>query len=116
MHYPYMVHDQVQITLPPNITVDSLPQTADVPYIPNADCVVRFGAKDNEYAYDRLFRLASNFYTAADYPALHAFFQKVSADDQQQLALKMVPVAATAPADAAPATTATKTAAPAGGR
>ncbi len=31
MRYPYMVHDQFQLTLPPNITVDSLPQGGDVP-------------------------------------------------------------------------------------
>jgi len=101
MHYPYMVHDQVQITLPPNITVDGLPQGGDVPYVPDADCIVKFVSRGNIYAYGRLFRLASNFYTAAEYPALRSFYQKVSANDQEQLALKMVPVAAAAPAKAA---------------
>jgi hypothetical protein len=95
MHYPYMVNDQFQVTLPPNITVESLPKNGDVPFIPNGDYVVKFGAKDNVYAYGRLLRMASVFYTAAEYPGLRDFFQKVSANDQAQVAMKVGPVVAT---------------------
>ncbi|MGC2161699.1 MAG: DUF3857 domain-containing protein [Silvibacterium sp.] len=117
MHYPQMVHDQFQLTLPPNITVDSLPQGGDVPFAPNADCLVKFGSKANVYAYGRLYRLATNFYTAAEYPELRNFFQKVSANDQAQVALKMVPAAAAAPTGAAPVQkTPVQAAAPAGGK
>ena len=109
MRYPYMVHDQFQLTLPPNMTVESLPQSGDVPYVPNADYLVKFVSQGNVYAYGRLLRVASSLYKASEYPGLRTFFQKVSTDDQQQVALKAVAVAATAPAPA-------KAAAPAGGK
>jgi hypothetical protein len=35
-------------------------------------------------------------YKPAEYPALRDFFQKVSADDQAQVTLKLVPAAVTA--------------------
>lgn len=101
IHYPYMVQDQFQITLPPNISAEGVPQNSDVPFLPYGDYVVKFGTKDNVFAYGRLLRVANTFYTAAEYPGLHTFFQKVSADDQAQVALKMSPITAAA-APAAP--------------
>jgi Domain of Unknown Function with PDB structure (DUF3857)/Transglutaminase-like superfamily len=101
MSYPYSVQDQFHVSLPPNITVDSLPQGGDVPFMPNADYVVKFVSQGNTLAYGRLLRLADPFYKATDYPALRTFFQKVSADDQQQAALKEVPVVASAVTPAA---------------
>jgi len=67
-----------------------------VPYVPNGDYVVKYGSKGNIFAYARLLRVANTLYMAAEYPALRDFFQKVSADDQKQVALKIVPVAAVA--------------------
>lgn len=96
MHYPYMVHDQFQLTLPPNVTVDSLPQGGDVPFAPNADCVAKFVSQGNVFAYGRMLRVANSIYKADEYPQVRSFFQKVSANDQEQIALKVVPVAATA--------------------
>jgi hypothetical protein len=37
MRYPYTVRDDFQLTLPPNMTVESVPKGGDVPYAPNAD-------------------------------------------------------------------------------
>ncbi|HTV06160.1 MAG TPA: DUF3857 and transglutaminase domain-containing protein [Acidobacteriaceae bacterium] len=107
MNYPYNVQDQFQVTLPPNIVIDSLPQGGDVPFMPNADYIVKFVSKGNVFAYGRLLRVADPFYKAVDYPALRTFFQKVSADDQQQVALNEVQVPAPA---AAPSGAAAKTA------
>ncbi|HTW44760.1 MAG TPA: DUF3857 domain-containing protein [Acidobacteriaceae bacterium] len=101
MNYPYSLKDQFQVTLPPNMALDSLPQGGDVPFLPNADYVVKFVSKGNVFAYGRLLRLADPFYKPADYPALRTFFQKVSADDQQQVALKEVPMAVSAVTPAA---------------
>jgi len=98
MQYPYMVRDDFQLTLPPNMTVESLPKDGNVPYAPNADYVVKFGFKGNVFAYARLLRVASAVYTTQDYPALRGFFQKVSANDQEQVALKTSPVAVAASA------------------
>jgi hypothetical protein len=101
MHFPYFVHDQFQITLPPNVTVDTVPAAGAVPFAPNADYVAKFASPGNIYAYGRLLRVASVFYTAAEYPQLRDFFQKVSADDQAQVALKVAPVTAATTAPAA---------------
>ncbi len=108
LHYPYMIHDQFQVTLPPDLAIDSLPQGGDVPFAPNADYLVKFVTQGNIYAYGRLLRVANMLYQATEYPALRTFFQKASADDQQQVALKLIPVAAASPA--------AKTTAPAAGK
>lgn len=103
LNYPYMVHDEFGLTLPPNVTVDSLPAGGNVPFAPNADYIVKFVSQGNTIKYGRLLRVANMAYTAAEYPSLRDFFQKLSADDQGQLALKMVPVQVEAPSAAAAA-------------
>lgn len=105
MHYPYMVKDEFHISLPPNITVESLPKGGDIPFAPNADYLVKYGSGPGEFAYGRLLRVANIVYKAAEYPQLRDFFQKISASDQAQVAMKMVPAAVTTSAPAAtPAT------------
>lgn len=103
LNYPYMVHDEFVLTVPPNVTVDSLPTGGDIPFVPNADYVVKFVSQGNTIKYGRLLRVANMAYTAAEYPALRDFFQKLNADDQEQVALKIAPVPVEAPATAAAA-------------
>jgi len=98
LHYPYMVQDQVDLTLPPNISVDSLPPTGDVPLPKSADYVAQYGSKENVFEYRRRLRVATFLYLAAEYPSLRSFFQKVSAADQEQVALKIAPVPVAVPA------------------
>jgi hypothetical protein len=81
--------------------VESLPKGGDIPFAPNADYVAKFVSGPHEFAYGRLLRVANAMYRTTEYPALRGFFQKVSASDQEQVALKMVPVAV---ASSAPAT------------
>jgi hypothetical protein len=95
LRYPYMVHDQFNLTLPPNISVESLPKEADVPFASNGDYIAKFGVQDNTLAYGRLLRVANFVYKPTEYSALRDFYQKISADDQAQVALKISPVAAT---------------------
>jgi hypothetical protein len=90
-----MVHDQFNLTLPPNISVESLPKEADVPFASNGDYIAKFGVQDNTLAYGRLLRVANFVYKPTEYSALRDFYQKISADDQAQVALKISPVAAT---------------------
>jgi hypothetical protein len=113
MNYPYSQLDQFKMELPPNLATDSLPQAVDVPFLPHADYVETFNSKDNTVTYGRHLRVADAFYKATEYPALREFFQKISADDHQQIALKEIPVPVTAPASAAPAGAAPVSAAPA---
>lgn len=105
LNYPYMVTDDFQLTLPANMTVESVPKGGDIPFIPNADYITKFGSAPHAYSYARILRVATFLYKTNDYPSLRGFFQKVSASDQSQTALQIVPVAVSAsvPAPAAPA-------------
>lgn len=96
MHFPYAVHDQVQLTLPANFTIENLPGENAFTLPSRADYTAKFISKGNVFAYGRRIRVGSVFYKAADYPALHGFFQKVSSDDQEQIALAIAPSPATA--------------------
>jgi hypothetical protein len=89
LRYPYTVHDQFSLTLPPNMTAESVPKETQVPYVGNADYLAKFLVKGNLYAYGRLFRLASPFYKPEEYPQLRDFYQKTNAEDQAQLVLKL---------------------------
>jgi hypothetical protein len=102
LHYPYTVHDEFTLTLPPGMTAESVPKQGQVPFAPNGDYVAKFVAKDNTYAYGRLLRLANPFYKVDEYPALRTFYQKTSSADQEQVVLKVGAVttaAASAPGD-----------------
>ncbi len=94
MHYPYTVRDDFQLSLPPNLTVESIPKSGEVPLMPNADYISKFASQGNLFAYGRLLQVGKVEYSAAEYPALRSFFQSVSTDDQQQVALKVMPESA----------------------
>ena len=100
LHYPYSVHDQFTLTLPTNMTAESVPKESNVPFSPNADYVAKFVVKGDTYAYGRLIRLANPFYKLDEYPQLRGFYQKTTADDQEQLVLEAsaTPVVRAAPA------------------
>ena len=100
LHYPYMVHDQFTLTLPPNLAAESVPKDSNVKFAPNADYIAKFAVNGNTYAYGRLMRLGNAFYTVTEYPQLRGFYQKANAEDQAQLVLQAgaTPVVAAAPA------------------
>ncbi len=99
LHYPYSVHDQFSVTLPPNLTAESVPKQTNIPFAPNGDYIAKFVVQDNTYAYGRLLRLANPFYKVDEYTSLRSFYQKMNTDDQEQVVLHPAAVAAvTAPA------------------
>jgi len=99
LHYPYTMHDQFSVTLPPNMTAESVPKETSVPFAPNGDYVAKFAVQGNTYAYGRLLRLANPFYKVDEYAGLRSFYQKTNTDDQEQVVLHPAAVAAvTAPA------------------
>ena len=89
MHYPYELEDQVRITLPGTATAQSIPQDAQIPFVPNADFASKYRSSGSTYMYARRLRVANILYQTKDYPALREFFQKVAAQDQQQVVLKL---------------------------
>jgi hypothetical protein len=100
LHFPYSVHDQFNLTLPPNLTAESVPKESNVPFSPHADYVAKFVVKGNTYAYGRLMILANPFYKLDEYPQLRGFYQKTNAEDQAQLVLQAgaMPMVVTTPA------------------
>ena len=88
LHYPFTVHDQVTLALPPGMTAESVPKENSVPFSPFADYIAKFAMQGNTYAYGRLLRLANPFYKVTEYSDLRSFYQKTNADDQVQVVLK----------------------------
>lgn len=97
MRYPYIEEDSFKVALPPGMTVESLPQDAQIPFVPNGDFVSKYRSAATAYAYARRLRVANILYDAKDYGQLRSFFQKVSAQDQGELVLKPAASAAAAP-------------------
>ena len=89
MHYPYVVEDQFKLNLPANMSVDSVPQDAQIPFMPNADFTSKYRGAATAYAYARRVRVANILYDPKEYPDLRGFFQKVSTQDQQQVVIKV---------------------------
>jgi len=102
MHYPYLARDEVNLTLAPGLTVVSVPANAKVPYPQMAAYQAAYGGKGAAYSQVRLLALGNTIYNVTDYPQLRDFFQKVGAQDQQQVVLDRVAVAAAATPAAGP--------------
>ncbi|MGC2620402.1 MAG: hypothetical protein WA414_15260, partial [Acidobacteriaceae bacterium] len=88
MHYPYVIQDQVKFTLPANASVESAPQDAQIPFVPNADFASKYRYAGTTYMYARRVRVANILYDPKDYAPLRDFFQKVSSQDQGQVVVK----------------------------
>jgi len=90
LHYPYMVKDQVTLSLPGNWVVESVPKDAEIPLPKCADYVAKYKETTSTYSYGRLVALANTLYAAKDYPELKDFYAKANAQDQQQVVLHAV--------------------------
>jgi hypothetical protein len=89
MHYPYIEEDQLKLTLPPDMAVESVPQDGQIPFMPNADFASKYRGAGPTYLYARRLRVANILYETKDYAPLRDFFQKVNAQDQVQLVVKL---------------------------
>jgi hypothetical protein len=98
MRYPFLARDEVVLTLAPGLSVESVPSDATIPYPQMAEYRAAYGGKGEVYKQVRLLALGNTIYTISDYPQLRDFFQKIGAQDRQQLVLGRVAVAAAAPA------------------
>ncbi len=94
LRYPAMVHDEVTVTLEPGLSVESVPADAVVPFLPNAEYKSKYGHTANIYQMDRVAALGNTIYKTEEYPQLRDYFQKISAQDQQQIVLDRVAVTA----------------------
>ncbi|HEY0759652.1 MAG TPA: DUF3857 domain-containing protein [Acidisarcina sp.] len=87
LHYPSLVQDTVALTLPKGAALESVPKDMRAPLPKNALYSVKYPEKPGTYTQVRVFILANPFYQSKDYPDLKDFYQKVNAQDQQQIVL-----------------------------
>lgn len=94
--YTYVVRDDVKMKLPPNASAEIVPTNAEIPYAEHADFSANYRVAGNIYQCSRMELVSKVLYPTKDYPDLRDFFQKMNAQDQAQLVLKMAPATATA--------------------
>jgi hypothetical protein len=85
MHYAEQVKDGVLYHLPAGFSVESMPQTASVPWPKYAALQVKVTASGSDVSVAHTLARAFSFLGADEYPQLRDFYQKVAAADQQQL-------------------------------
>jgi hypothetical protein len=94
LHYAEQVIDDAVYHLPAGFTVESAPTPAQLPWEGHAALVVKTapgaGSIDIRHTFQRAFVLLE----AREYPALRDYYQKIAANDQQQLVLVKAPGAA----------------------
>jgi hypothetical protein len=90
LHYPFLMRDQVRVTLGAGLKVDGVPASAQMPYPQNAEFITKYAGSGSVYQEARLLAVGNTIYKAADYPQLKGFFQKLAAQDQQVVVLEKV--------------------------
>lgn len=91
--YPYRIVEKVQITLPPDVQVESIPETQQAS-AQFALCKTQRVAKGNVLDLTRDFAINGMSFQLKDYPELKSFFDKVHSNDEEQITLRTAPVAA----------------------
>jgi hypothetical protein len=84
--FPYEIYDDVTLTLPPNIQVESLPPRA---IIDRGLCLYESSAEKqgNSLRLKRMLKIQAYYLPVATYPALRHFYEQVRASDEQQATL-----------------------------
>lgn len=84
--YPYRTSDVVDVSLPPAMRVESLPQAQPVKAEFAFYQAVR-NVKENTLSFHREFAIAGFIFAKSYYPALRTFYQGVKAGDGEQVVL-----------------------------
>ena len=87
MHYGEQITDKVTYLLPPGFDTESSPTSVNTPWPGRALLTIDFKSEPGEITIVRQFTRGFTLAKADEYPALHDFYQKVAAADQQQLVL-----------------------------
>ena len=87
MHYAEQVIDDVVYHLPAGYAVQGAPQAAQMPWPEHANLVIKVAANANTVDVRHTFARAFVLLDAKEYPALHDYYAKLAANDQQQVVL-----------------------------
>ena len=93
VHYPSMEKDEVTYHLPADFALETPPQPTDVSWPGHAVLKAAADRKENVVSVGRTAAFNFTLLAPTDYNALHDFYQKVAAADQQQLVLTRAQVA-----------------------
>jgi hypothetical protein len=91
MHYGDQVSDQIVYHLPANYTVEGAPQDNNIPWTGHAAYGTKSVTAPGQITIARQLSRAFTIAKPEEYNDLRAFYQKVSAADQQQLVLTASP-------------------------
>lgn len=92
--YPYVAQDRVTIKLPPGMSIESTPTDTKLPLQQFALYQIVNQHNGDTFAQVRQITVGNIFYKVEEYPQLRDFFQKASAQDQQQVVLQRMAAAA----------------------
>ena len=92
LHYPVLYEDEVALVLAPGLAVESLPSAAQVPMEKLAIYKANYNSQGSVYTQTRVMAMGTPLFKKEEYSELRDFYQKASAQDQQELVLKRVPV------------------------
>jgi len=87
LHYDEQVIDDAVYHLPSGFTVESAPQPSQLPWPDHAALVVKTAPGPGVIDIKHIFARAFVLLDPKDYPALRDYYQKIAANDQQQLVL-----------------------------
>ncbi len=94
LHFPYVTVDKVSLKLAPGLALESVPTTVQVPMEKLAYFKAQYSTEGSAYTEVRTFGIGASLFKKEEYSQLRDFFQKASAQDQQQLVLKRSPAEA----------------------
>src|ERR1700739_4425656 len=87
MHYGEMVIDQIIYQFPSSLTVEGAPQATKIPFSQQAVLDTKIVQAAGQITVARSLARAFTFLNTAQYQELRAFYQKVDANDQEQVVL-----------------------------
>lgn len=90
LHFPFASKDQVTIQLPPTFAAESIPKDAEIPWPQEGVLVSKYSVTGDVYSLTRGVVVLNSVFRVSDYPGLREFFQKMNAQDQEQVILKTI--------------------------
>jgi hypothetical protein len=94
LRYPYIAQDDFKLELAPGLTVKNLPTNAEVPLQAVGKYRANYSSPENGYELSRIVAMGKTLFPTAQYGDLRDFYQKMGAQDQQQIVLERAAVTA----------------------
>jgi Domain of Unknown Function with PDB structure (DUF3857) len=90
-NYSHMTQDAVRITIPPTLTVESLPASDTITFQKFAVCGIKVESTPTTVTTHRDYALGEIYFKTEEYPELRSFFSKMENKDQESIVLTSSP-------------------------